>query len=179
LHAGKYAGNDPTGALLHEGRWNPLGTGAIYACNHPALATVEILANYAVLPTAFVLTEIRIPEAVTIEIVAEDNLPFDWNTTLFRQYKPYPFSAADVPGLMIRAGQIILSMPPFTTSASCQDFGFIWHHSLRSAVLSVPSAVLSDTPALARNFVINPNHPDFTKIEFLDPIPFTFDSRLK
>jgi RES domain-containing protein len=43
-----------------------------------------------------------------------------------------------------------------------------------SAVLSVPSAVV---PA-ERNYLLNPAHPDFERIEMGEPRPFRFDQRL-
>jgi RES domain-containing protein len=59
---------------------------------------------------------------------------------------------------------------PFT-----QNFGRDWALGLRSSVLSVPSAVIESE----RNFVINPNHPEFVMIQFSPPKPFRFDPRLK
>jgi RES domain-containing protein len=44
-----------------------------------------------------------------------------------------------------------------------------------TAVLSVPSVVV---PA-ERNYLLNPAHPDFTKIRFSVPKPFVFDKRLR
>lgn len=48
-----------------------------------------------------------------------------------------------------------------------------WIESLRSAVLLVPSVVSGEN-----NVLINPEHADFGKIVFTDPVPFTFDLRL-
>jgi RES domain-containing protein len=48
-----------------------------------------------------------------------------------------------------------------------------WHTQQRSAVLSVPSVILGE-----RNYVLNPVHPDFHRIAFADPTPFSFDRRL-
>ncbi len=55
-----------------------------------------------------------------------------------------------------------------------QTIGKDWLTSMASAVLSVPSAVL---PA-ERNYLINPNHPDFQKIMFGPPEPLQTDMRL-
>lgn len=49
-----------------------------------------------------------------------------------------------------------------STRDTLQTIGKDWLTSMRSAILSVPSAVL---PA-ERNYLINPNHPDFQKIMF-------------
>lgn len=48
-----------------------------------------------------------------------------------------------------------------------------WVSQQRSAILSVPSVIMGE-----RNYVLNPAHPDFQHINFADPVPFRFDSRL-
>ena len=60
--------------------------------------------------------------------------------------------------------------PPPSTSA----IGDAWVASGKSAILEVPSAVI----AMERNYILNPQHPDFHKINFGKPEPFKFDSRL-
>ena len=55
-----------------------------------------------------------------------------------------------------------------------QTIGKDWLTSMRSAILSVPSAVL---PA-ERNYLINPNHPDFQKIMIATPESLQTDMRL-
>jgi RES domain-containing protein len=58
--------------------------------------------------------------------------------------------------------------------ATTQDFGAEWIRSGRSAVLRVPSAVvLGDF-----NYLLNPLHADFSRIEFGKPASFQFDPRL-
>ena len=44
-----------------------------------------------------------------------------------------------------------------------------------TAVLRVPSAIIPEED----NYVLNPQHPEFYDIEFLPPMPFLFDARLK
>jgi len=55
-----------------------------------------------------------------------------------------------------------------------QSLGAQWLHSLRSAVLVVPSAVVS----AERNFLINPAHPDFQRILVGQPEALETDLRL-
>lgn len=55
-----------------------------------------------------------------------------------------------------------------------RDIGTNWAKGLRTAVLSVPSAVIPRE----RNYLLNPAHADFTRIRFHDPEPFYFDDRL-
>ena len=52
--------------------------------------------------------------------------------------------------------------------------GTDWANSLASAVLVVPSAVIPRE----HNYILNPRHPEFSKIRFLSPEPFYFDDRL-
>jgi RES domain-containing protein len=49
-----------------------------------------------------------------------------------------------------------------------------WFRESRSAVLSVPSAVVP----LERNYLINPAHPDFRRIETSGPVKYEFDPRI-
>ena len=51
--------------------------------------------------------------------------------------------------------------------------GDAWVEGRRSAILSVPSVIVGE-----RNYVLNPAHPDFARIEFAEPEPFRFDLRL-
>jgi RES domain-containing protein len=55
-----------------------------------------------------------------------------------------------------------------------QAIGDRWISSQRSAVLSVPSAVIS----AENNYLLNPNHDDFQRIIFNQPQEFKLDSRL-
>jgi len=62
-------------------------------------------------------------------------------------------------------------IPPSLT----KELGTIWAKSMSSLAISVPSAVVPDE----RNYLVNPRHPDFSKIKFSAPKPFVFDPRLK
>jgi RES domain-containing protein len=59
-------------------------------------------------------------------------------------------------------------------SPTVQRIGDAWVQASTSAVLSVPSAVV---PA-EHNYLLNPAHPDFERIEMGGPRPFRFDQRL-
>jgi RES domain-containing protein len=56
---------------------------------------------------------------------------------------------------------------------STRRLGDTWIERQRSAVLSVPSVILGE-----RNYVLNPAHSDFSRIEFAEPELFRFDLRL-
>ena len=55
-----------------------------------------------------------------------------------------------------------------------RTLGTQWFEEERSVVLSVPSAVLP----VAKNFLINPFHPDFHALERGELVPFSWDTRL-
>jgi len=55
-----------------------------------------------------------------------------------------------------------------------QQIGAEWFASRRTAILQVPSAIIPSE----WNFVLNPLHPDFTKIKIEAAAPFAFDPRL-
>jgi RES domain-containing protein len=57
---------------------------------------------------------------------------------------------------------------------SLQELGDAWAHSGSSVILSVPSAIIPDE----LNYLLNPLHPDFSKITIEKPTDFVFDSRL-
>jgi RES domain-containing protein len=58
--------------------------------------------------------------------------------------------------------------------AQLQEIGDEWLASGRSPVLAVPSAIIEHE----QNFLLNPSHRSFTKIQRGRPKPFTFDLRL-
>jgi len=59
------------------------------------------------------------------------------------------------------------------TNAS-RAIGSDWINALTSAVLVVPSAIIPQE----YNYVLNPRHPDFSRMRFLRAEPFRFDDRL-
>ncbi len=62
----------------------------------------------------------------------------------------------------------------YPAPAETRAVGDQWVKRLRSAVLSVPSALVPS----ARNFLLNPAHPAFTKIIIERPEPFEWDPRI-
>jgi RES domain-containing protein len=55
-----------------------------------------------------------------------------------------------------------------------RDYGDMWLTSVRTVLLSAPSAVIPKE----RNLCISPNHPDFKIIRTIGVEPFQFDPRL-
>jgi len=59
-------------------------------------------------------------------------------------------------------------------SSELRAVGDTWIAECRSAVLRVPSAVVPSES----NYLLNPGHPDFARIEFCDSEGFAIDPRL-
>jgi RES domain-containing protein len=73
----------------------------------------------------------------------------------------------------------ILVLPPdwddFPAPVSTAAIGDQWIASGRSLILRVPSAVLS----LEDNYLLNPAHPDISKVVFGSAVPIIIDIRLQ
>jgi RES domain-containing protein len=71
-----------------------------------------------------------------------------------------------------------LSLLPFNwrelDNLACRDLGSNWVKSARSAAILVPSVVVDHD----WNVLLNPAHPDFSKVVIAEPIPFRFDPRM-
>lgn len=57
---------------------------------------------------------------------------------------------------------------------SSKRIGDVWVHEARSAILKLPSVIISGEP----NYLLNPAHRDFHKISIDAPERFAFDLRL-
>ncbi len=72
----------------------------------------------------------------------------------------------------------ILSLPPVwkehPAPVELREMGDRWLESFGSAVLQVPSAIVPDES----NYLINPDHPDFSSVEIGASVPFKIDLRL-
>jgi RES domain-containing protein len=85
---------------------------------------------------------------------------------------------ADVPDdLPITTVQIVglpahwRAVPP---PKELHDVGRTWHAAGRTAIASLPSAVVP----IERNYILNPSHGDFRRIRVGRPIEFSFDPRM-
>jgi RES domain-containing protein len=83
---------------------------------------------------------------------------------------PDRLSIIDVPDNVLTPGWDLPIPIPET-----QEYARQWIANGRSAVLRVPSAVMTSE----RNYVLNVLHPDFHEIMFGPSEPFRFDPRLK
>ncbi len=92
--------------------------------------------------------------------------------TLVRSYSYLPLEIpSELIGVLKKVPAKWSSNPPGTAS---QRAGDAWVSSRESAVLSVPSVIAPEE----RNYVLNPLHPDFGRIEVGRPRKLPFDRRL-
>jgi len=86
--------------------------------------------------------------------------------------------ALDVPDDVTVYTPKLSDLPPDWRAAeappSTQQFGDAWYDPVNSALMRVPSVIIPEE----FNFVLNPSHPDSTRITKHAPVPFTFDPRL-
>ena len=75
---------------------------------------------------------------------------------------------------VLESGDLPARWRRFPSPSANQAIGDQWVTEERSLVLRVPSAII---PAAA-NFLINPSHPDFIKVEIGPAQRFSFDPRL-
>lgn len=95
---------------------------------------------------------------------------------------PALLSAYSVIGLEFEehllAGLSPANLPPdwnaLPSPPACALLGDEWFKKASTPVLRVPSAVVP----LESNFLLNPRHPDFGRIQIGETLPFGFDERL-
>jgi RES domain-containing protein len=87
--------------------------------------------------------------------------------------------AAEVPGAVRLAEVAAATLPPdwreYPAPERLQDIGTDWIRSAATVGLWIPSAVIPHE----RNLLLNPAHPDFSRIRLRAPAPFAFDPRLR
>ena len=133
------------GSRISGGRWSLPGAPLIYCADSLALAALELF--------------IRIREyGQNIEFVRfQADIPADVVIETFdKKILPPEWRIVPAP-------------------SSTKSLGSKWAEEKRTAVLRVPSVVVSDE----YNIILNPLHPDFRKIIIhKPPQPFTFDPRM-
>jgi RES domain-containing protein len=86
--------------------------------------------------------------------------------------------AADLPAGLAAESLVWRSLPAhwrsYPAPERLQKLGTAWVRSGRSAILLVPSSVIPHE----RNVLLNPTHPDFSKIKLHKAEPFSFDPRM-
>lgn len=74
----------------------------------------------------------------------------------------------------VNASSLPANWRDYPITPETQAFGDEWLRSGRSVVLEIPSAVVD----IEQNYLLNPAHPDFTKVTISTPMMFVFDPRL-
>jgi RES domain-containing protein len=72
------------------------------------------------------------------------------------------------------AGKLPKSWRAYPAPEAVKDIGTAWIERSATAVLAVPSAVISSE----RNYLLNPKHVDFSRIRIESSMPFEFDPRM-
>jgi RES domain-containing protein len=132
------------GARLYGGRWNHRGTRVVYTSATLSLAALELFVH---------LDTDLIPEHL-VAVSAE--IPSDLRVD------------------ELQSGDLPAAWRSYPAPERLQDLGTRWLLEERTAVLSVPSAVVPSE----RNFLLNPAHRDFARILTHEPRPFRFDPRM-
>lgn len=76
---------------------------------------------------------------------------------------------------VIRLDHLPMDWNKTVRSESCKNLGSIWIKRGGSLLLQVPSAIVPDE----KNYLINPNHKEFSKVKIIDHQEFHFDQRIK
>jgi RES domain-containing protein len=63
----------------------------------------------------------------------------------------------------------------FSHMIKTQSIGEKWIRENKTAILQVPSSIVNEEV----NYLINPNHPNFSAIKLIKAQPFVFDDRIK
>lgn len=135
---------DGIGGMYTSGRWHTQGNPIVYTASSAALAALEVLVHVDPLTAP---SDLRL---LAIEIPDDLSTTVIESTTLSGDWSTVP------------------------APASLQTLGVSWLTSGMSAVLSVPSAVIT----VERNFLLNPRHPEAQRIRIIGDEAFTFDTRL-
>lgn len=135
---------DGAGALRASARWHTKGRPVVYCAPNPGTALLEMLVH----------AEISVEDVPTTYKLLKIEIPDDASDeALDRQGLP-PDWIQDV--------------------AITRDIGNSWLEAARTAVLYVPSVLVSET----MNILINPSHSDARRISIAEVIEHPLDQRL-
>jgi RES domain-containing protein len=133
------------GARRFGGRWNPKNIPVVYGSEHLSLAVLEFRVNQG---------------------------GYDPDDPYL--YFQFEFDEALVERVETPPADWLTRFKEDGSITAAQAFGEKWFLQKRSAVLSVPSAVIP----IERNFVLNPYHEDFVKVAIGAAAKLEFDPRL-
>ena len=73
------------GARLYAGRWNRKGTALVYTAASQSLAMLEMLVQDEPPRARYVMIEVRLPKALTVDRIKIEDLPSDWRDIAARE----------------------------------------------------------------------------------------------
>ncbi len=132
------------GGRYAGGRWHHQGHLIVYTSATPSLAVLEILVHFDV--------GLAPPEYCLVEITIHHSVSMEF----------------------CQATDLSPHSDATPAPSALQDFGTRWLMEKRTAILEVPSAVMS----LKNNYLINPEHPEARKILVKSVREYAFDHRL-
>ena len=140
----EYGAFDGEGGRIASARWHRRGLPIVYTAGNLSLAALEFF--------------VHIPSGMNLKrLVAV---------------------AADIPDSVGTEEIALSALPPRWQSdpnpESLRNLGMEWLRAARTAVLSVPSAVILQE----RNYLLNPAHADFSQIRIQPQEAFEFDYRM-
>lgn len=91
-----------------------------------------------------------------------------------RPFAAIPAAFGEKIVLRLDAAALPADWSSYPAPPATKDLGAQWIQAAASAVLAVPSAIIP----IELNYLINPKHPDFSKISIGKPEAFAFDKRL-
>jgi RES domain-containing protein len=144
LSSALYPANSGIGAAMYGGRWNRVGTPMIYAAQSASLAALEVLVHYSVLPQDHVLTEIQIPDTLTILRLVEDRLPDGWSAEAPNQ------ATQDMGEIWVSEGRSAILSVPSSIVPSDRNFILNPAHSAFAEISFQPPLHLRFDPRLRK-----------------------------
>ena len=132
------------GGRRKNSRWMPKGFPVVYVSESRALAALELFVNLS--------DEGRAVQLVCIQVEIPDTLKV---TEIDPSSLPENWRDTPAPAVLM-------------------SFGSEWSRKSGTAILKVPSAVITTE----YNFLINLSHPDFRKIKIGQPEDFCYDLRM-
>jgi RES domain-containing protein len=158
--SGEFRADDLSGAGAEKygGRFNSAGKGTfvVYASAHPALTVLETLVHMGTRAKAGranrYLIELTVPTRI--------------------------FNARQIMTIadLVSAGYFSWDAVPFSNAAQAVGDQFVTKAA--SLLLQIPSAIIPHKAVPDVNFLINPRHPDFTKMQVVRREKYTYDPRL-
>lgn len=87
--------------------------------------------------------------------------------------------SADIPSQItiqsITRADLPANWQTYPVPDTLRTIGTTWAAARHTVILSVPSVVIPEE----RNYLLNPGHPDFSRIHWNAPEPFRFDPRIR